>query len=177
MFAASICESSPTALKREIDAQIGALSSRDSFYHCLVCAARQFNIRKDGEQYILAGYPWFKCRARDTFIAMPGLTLSIGEYNQYEMYMQTASKAIRDFIEGRPISVQLYEMEQPDTLLWAIWCVQQYARYQTRKTCFEKYGTLLIDMIRYIKNGQHPNLKLHDNGLLYSMVRSIPSVG
>ena len=168
VFAASICESSPTALKREIDAQIGALSSRDSFYHCLVCAARQFNIQKDGEQYILAGYPWFKCRARDTFIAMPGLTLSIGEYNQYEMYMQTASKAIRDFIEGRPISVQLYEMEQPDTLLWAIWCVQQYARYQTRKTCFEKYGTLLIDMIRYIKNGQHPNLKLHDNGLLYS---------
>lgn len=168
VFAASICESSPTALKREIDAQIGALSSRDSFYHCLVCAARQFSIQKDGEQYILAGYPWFKCRARDTFIAMPGLTLSIGEYNQYEMYMQTASKAIRDFIEGRPISVQLYEMEQPDTLLWAIWCVQQYARYQTRKTCFEKYGTLLIDMIRYIKNGQHPNLKLHDNGLLYS---------
>lgn len=168
VFAASIQESAPLNLKKEIDEHIANLNLRDSFYHCLVCAAHQFNIQKDGEEYIVAGYPWFKCRARDTFIALPGLTLSIGENEQYEKYMNTACKAIQNLINGRPVSVQIYEMEQPDTLLWAIWCIQQFARYNSRKVCYEKYGNLLVEIIKYIIEGKHPNLSLHDNGLLYS---------
>ena len=35
--------------------------------------------RQNGEAYMLAGYPWFKCRARDMFISLPGLSLAIDE--------------------------------------------------------------------------------------------------
>ena len=60
--------------------EVETRSPRDNFFHCLVNAAHQFhNSAKDGARYILAGYPWFKCRARDQFIALPGLTLSIEE--------------------------------------------------------------------------------------------------
>ena len=34
-------------------------------------------------------------------------------------------------------------MEQPDTLLWAIWCIQQYGKYVSRQKCNELYGDLL----------------------------------
>ena len=70
---------------------------------------------------MLAGYPWFKCRARDLFISLPGLTLALGEQDEFEDVMKTAEKAIREFINGEPSSYKIYEMEHPDVLLWAVW--------------------------------------------------------
>ena len=61
---------------------------------------------------------------------MPGLTLSIGEREQYEKYMDAAAEAIRQFINKEPITVPIYEIEQPDSLLWATWCLQQYRKNQ-----------------------------------------------
>ena len=168
IFTASLASVAPRQMGKLMDAEITALDSRDSFYHCLVNAAHQFKVQKDGENYLLAGYPWFKCRARDMFIAMPGITLSIGEVEMYEKYMETAAKAIRSYINKEPLPVAIYEMEQPDTLLWAIWCIQQYGKYVSRQKCNELYGDLLREMIKFIRDGKHSNLFLHDNGLLYS---------
>ena len=168
IFTASLASVAPRQMGKLMDAEIAALDSRDSFYHCLVNAAHQFKVQKDGENYLLAGYPWFKCRARDMFIAMPGITLSIGEVEMYDKYMETAAKAIRSYINKEPLPVAIYEMEQPDTLLWAIWCIQQYGKYVSRQKCNELYGDLLREMIKFIRDGKHSNLFLHDNGLLYS---------
>lgn len=168
IFSASLHEENPRRLTTMMNAEIEPRLPLDNFYHCLMHAAHQFKYQHDGENYILAGYHWFKCRARDMFIAMPGLTLSIGEVDEYEAYMKTAEKAIRDFMEGRNISVKIYEMEHPDVLLWATLCIQMYGRFVSRKACYEKYGKLLFDIMEYIFNGGHPNLFLHENGLLYS---------
>ena len=168
LFSASVDELAPTQLDRLMEKEKDILDSRSSFYRCLVNAAHQFNMRKDGQHYILAGYPWFKCRARDTFIAMPGLTLSIGEVEQFEKYMDAAAVAIREFIEKKPVSVPIYEMEQPDTLLWATWCLQQYCKNVGVARFDEKYGSLLAEIMDFLYAGHHPNLFLHDNGLLYS---------
>ncbi len=168
LFSASVDELAPTQLDRLMEKEKDILDSRSSFYRCLVNAAHQFNMRKEGQHYILAGYPWFKCRARDTFIAMPGLTLSIGEVEQFEKYMDAAAVAIREFIGKQPISVPIYEMEQPDTLLWATWCLQQYCKNVGVARFDEKYGSLLAEIMDFLYAGHHPNLFLHDNGLLYS---------
>lgn len=168
IFTASLKEKSPKLFESVMENEIEKLDSRNSFYHCLVNAAHQFHVKKDGEEYLLAGYPWFKCRARDTFISLPGLTLSIGEVERFEKYMATAEKAIRNYINKEPMSVAIYEMEQPDTLLWATWCIQQYGKYVSRKKCHEKYGKLLADIMEFISSGKHSNLFVHDNGLLYA---------
>lgn len=168
IFTASLKEKSPKLFESVMESEIEKLDSRNSFYHCLVNAAHQFHVKKDGEEYLLAGYPWFKCRARDTFISLPGLTLSIGEVERFEKYMATAEKAIRNYINKEPMSVAIYEMEQPDTLLWATWCIQQYGKYVSRKKCHEKYGKLLADIMEFISSGKHSNLFVHDNGLLYA---------
>ena len=174
IFSAATDPGQPEYIEQRMEEEIDALDRRDSFYHCLVNAAHQFNMHKDGEQYVLAGYPWFKCRARDTFISLPGLTLSIGEEAQFEKYMDTAVKAIRQYINKEPITVSIYEMEQPDTLLWAIWCIQQYAKYTSRKKCMERYGELIGEILGFIRYGRHANLFMHDNGLLYSNGRDVP---
>ena len=168
IFSAGIAPIKPKEISVLLEKERESLDHRDSFYHCLVNAAHQFRVTKDGENYLLAGYPWFKPRARDTFISMPGLTLAIGEKERFEMYMATASKAIYNLIRKEPLEVDIYEMEQPDTLLWAIWCIQQYAKYTSRTACYEKYGVLLRDIIEYVRSGKHPNLFIHENGLVYA---------
>ena len=135
--------------------------------HCLINAAHQFHNRsKKDERYILAGYPWFKCRARDTFISLPGLTLSIEEADYFELVMETAEVGLREFMEGKPLSVDIYEMEQPDVLLWAIWAIQQYSKEEGKEKCLKKYGKLLHDIIDFIINNKHSNLFLDEQGLL-----------
>lgn len=174
IFSAAMQPESPKKLQKMMEAEIAPRLPLDSFYHCLMHAAHQFKYQRDGENYLLAGYHWFKPRARDTFIAMPGLTLCIGEVEEYEAYMKTAEKAIRQFISGEPVTVSIYEMEQPDVLLWAVLCLQMYGKYVSRKQCWEKYGKLLRDIMEYIQSGKHPNLFVHDNGLLYTNGKDKP---
>ncbi len=175
VFSAGIKSVRPTSLKKLFETEAGERTLRDSFYHCLVNAAHQFHNRKsDTERYILAGYPWFKCRARDTFIALPGLTLSIGERDYFELVMETAARGIREFMEGKPLSVKIYEMEQPDVLLWVIWATQQYAREAGPEEQAKRYGKLCLDIVDFILSGKHPNLQVHENGLVYSNGREKP---
>lgn len=169
VFSASTSQTKTSGLKRLFDEEVDERTPRDNFFHCLVNAAHQFHIHeKNDDRYILAAYPWFKTRARDTFIALPGLTLSIEEDEYFELVMETAEVAIREFMDGKPLSKHIYEIEQPDVLLWAIWAVQQYAKECGREKCAKKYGKLVNDIVNFIEVGGHPNLRLHDNGLVYA---------
>ena len=169
VFAASTSASNTGELQQLFDKEVSERSPRDNFFHCLVNAAHQFHNRaSNDDRYILAGYPWFKSRARDTFIALPGLTLSIEEQDYFELVMKTAERGLREFMEGKPLSVKIYEIEQPDVLLWAVWAIQQYEKHVGSEKCFQMYGGLLKDIVYYIIDGKHPNLILKENGLLYS---------
>ena len=169
VFSASTSETSTSKLKKMFDKEIETRSPRDNFFHCLVNAAHQFHNREaNDDRYIFAGYPWFKCRARDQFISLPGLTLSIEEQNYFELVMQTAERGLREFMEGRELTVEIYEIEKPDVPLWCIWAIQQYAREVGRERCEKLYGKLLNDIVKFIESGSHPNLSLEKNGLLYA---------
>ena len=169
VFAASTSESKTHGLKNLFDDEVAERAPRDNFFHCLVNAAHQFHVEdKNGETYLLAGYPWFKSRARDTFIALPGLTLSIEEYDFFEAAMKTAEKGLREFMAEKPLTVKLYEVEQPDVPLWAIWTVQQYAKEAGTEKCLEKYGQLVWDILHFVEENNHPNLSLEGNGLLWT---------
>ena len=169
VFSGSTSEIKTSTLKRIFDEEVDLRPPRDNFFHCLVNAAHQFHNRKKNEdRYILAGYPWFKCRARDQFIALPGLTLSIEEQDYFELVMETAERGLREFMQNEPLTVEIQEIEQPDVILWCIWAIQQYAKEAGKESCLKLYGDFLRDMIAYIENGKHPNLFLHTNGLLYA---------
>ena len=180
VFAASTSAIKSSNLKKVFEDEVKKRPPRDNFYHILVAAAHQFHFRDrrsgsspehlddSDDRYLLAGYPWFKCRARDTFISLPGLTLAINEQDYFEHVMKTAEKGLREFMKGKPLSVKIYEMEQPDVPLWAVWAIQQYLKFASKEECQKRYGKLVMDIVDYIMKGGHPNLRLDDNGLLYS---------
>ena len=168
VFAASTSEIRTSKLKKLFDEEVDLRAPRDNFFHCLVNAAHQFHYRtKNDERYLLAGYPWFKCRARDTFIALPGLTLSIEEQTYFELVMKSAEKELRNFMAGKPQG-KIYEIDKPDVPLWAVWAIQQYGKEAGKEKCREMYGKLVQDIIDYIIAQKHPNLTLEENGLVHT---------
>ena len=168
VFSAGVSEVDTSKLIETFEYEVADRTPRDNFLHCLTNSAHQFHNKQGDEHYILAGYPWFKCRARDLFISLPGLTLAVGEQDEFEDVMKTAEKALRQFMSGEPMTYKVYEMDHPDILLWAVWTLQQYAKETSREHCREMYGSLLQDIMKYILSRKHDNLFLHDNGLLYT---------
>lgn len=166
VFAAGTKEARVPQLRRIFASEAGARTPRDNFYHCLKNSAHQFHNKQDRAHYILAGYPWFKCRARDMFVALPGLTLAIGENFEFESAMATAERAIMDFIKGRPRKYQIYELEKPDVLLWAIWAVQQYVKFVSVDKAKASYGKLVNDIIEFVRKNRHQNMFVRPNGLI-----------
>lgn len=168
VFSGGISEIEPDSLNALFAAEADRRTPRDSFKNCLINAAHQFLNKQGDKSYILAGYPWFKCRARDMFISLPGLTLAINELDKFDMVMHTAIKAIYAFMNEEDTDLKVYEMEHPDVLLWAVWTIQQFGKTVSRKEAYQKYGTLLKDIMTYLTEGKHPNLTVYDNGLIYS---------
>ncbi|KAA6310321.1 hypothetical protein EZS27_038357, partial [termite gut metagenome] len=122
VFSAGITEVVvPRQLKQIFEKGILDRTPRNSFFNCLKNSAHQFHNKQNGEHYILAGYPWFKCRARDMFISLPGLTLAVNETHEFESVMDTAQAAMRSFMKGEMGRYKVCESEHPDVLLWAIW--------------------------------------------------------
>ena len=72
-----------------------APTSADPFTARLTQAADQYVVRrKDGSPTVIAGYPWFTDWGRDTMIALPGLLLSRGRFDE-------ARDVIRSFLTHR----------------------------------------------------------------------------
>ena len=169
VFSASTSEIKTTTLKNLFQEEVDARAPRDNFFPCLVNAAHQFHYRtKNDERFIIAGYPWFKCRARDMFVALPGLTLSIGEPHYFELVMTTAARRLEKFMETGELSKSIDEIDRPDVLLWAVWALQQFAASEGRARCMELYGSLLEKIMDYLLAGKHPLLRLDLNGLIWS---------
>lgn len=175
VFTAGLNPISTRSLKHLFESEKASRTPRSNFYNCLFAAVRQFYNKKDDGYYLLAGYPWFKFRARDEFIALPGATLAIGEVLMFEKMMEVGVVAVRDFIQGKPKSTKIKEVSSPDVLLWFVWAIQQYSFTTSMEKAAEKYGDVLKEIIEFIRGGKHVNLFLHTNGLVYTDGRQKPA--
>ncbi|MDR2041896.1 MAG: amylo-alpha-1,6-glucosidase [Tannerella sp.] len=157
------------------DGEVSERTPRSNFYNCLKNSTKQLLYNPKGNDlYMLAGYPWFKVRARDLFIAMPGAWLCTDEKGIFERLMQTALPAVRAFMRYGRTDAVIREIDEPDVLLWIVWCIQQYRLKNGLEEARERYGALVEEIIEYLVTQQHPNLKWTDNGLVYSDGRQKP---
>lgn len=156
------------SLASMFEKEILSRTPRTSFFNSMKNSAEQFYNRKGRSSYLIAGYPWFRVRARDTFIALPGCTLTVGNQKEFEAIMDTAGAALRAFMDRQEIGGQIKEIDAPDVLLWATWSIQQYAKYVSKEQCRTKYATLILKIMNYVLAGKHPNLFPHNNGMLFT---------
>jgi predicted glycogen debranching enzyme len=142
---------------------------KTNFYNCIVNSIKQLYYNpKDDDYYLIAGYPWFKVRARDLFISVCAATLLVGDRETYDKIMKTAVNALANFIRKGKTDAVIHEIDSPDVLLWAIWSMQQYSINEGLDKAKERYTDIVGEIIHFIIDQLHPNLNLSDNGLVFS---------
>lgn len=166
IFSAGVSEVNTRMLSKMYEDEIKTRTPRTSFYNCLKNSAKQFYVTNADGHYMLAGYPWFKLRARDEFIALPGCTLSNHHRPDFEAIMDTAKEAFTRWMETGEPDKHLQDIDLPDVPLWAAWAIQRYSHDTDVPTARERYGELVAQLIDFIIDGKHPNLQVDDNGLV-----------
>lgn len=166
IFSAGVSEVNTRMLSKMYEDEIKTRTPRTSFYNCLKNSAKQFYVTNADGHYMLAGYPWFKLRARDEFIALPGCTLSNHHRPDFEAIMDTAKEAFTCWMETGEPDKHLQGIDLPDVPLWAAWAIQRYSHDTDVPTARERYGELVAQLIDFIIDGKHPNLQVDDNGLV-----------
>lgn len=166
IFSAGVSEVNTRMLTKMYEDEIKTRTPRTSFYNCLKNSAKQFYMTNADGHYMLAGYPWFKLRARDEFIALPGCTLSNHHRPDFEAIMDTAKEAFTRWMETGEPDKHLQGIDLPDVPLWAAWAIQRYSHDTDVPTARERYGELVAQLIDFIIDGKHPNLQVDDNGLV-----------
>lgn len=167
IFSAGISEISPIKLHHLWETELARREERVDMFTTLKNSAQQFYKREGENTYLIAGYPWFGARGRDQFCALPGCTLTIGRMDYFDAIMKTSVEEITRFLEGNRHEFKIEGLDEPDVLLWFIWSVQQFALANSLKEAADRFGQLCADIILFIRKQEHPNIVLHNNGLLF----------
>jgi predicted glycogen debranching enzyme len=168
IFSASTSEVNPTGLKRKFTTEYNLRIPKDSLKNCLVNAAQQFVVRRKNSTEIKAGFPWFGTWGRDTFMALPGLTLTTGNPVTAVEVIDTMVARMKNglfpntVIKGKPA------FNSVDAPLWFIWALQQYAKYDPGFDIWKKYGKAIKSVLDVYKNGDSGIVHMLENGLVYA---------
>lgn len=167
IFSAGIEEVKPRSLHKMYEHEIAHRTARTSFFNCLKNSAKQFYLKEHGRMYVLSGYPWGVVLARNTFMAVPGLTLAIDHRADFEAIMDTALKSLKDYLTTGNRDPRIEGIDLPDIPLWASWAIQQYAKIvgvaEARRNYLDDLGFLLDTIL----DNRHPAVKVEaDSGLL-----------
>ncbi len=167
IFSAGVSPVNPRSLKKMYETEIASRTPRTSFFNCLKNSAKQFYIKKGESMYIISGFPWGIVLARNTFMALPGLTLAIDHRADYEAIMGTALRALLRYADTGETSEKIHGIDLPDIPLWAMWAIQQYAKSVGLDAARELYMQPVTSLIDWILSGGHSNLFVDsETGLL-----------
>lgn len=168
IFSAGLTEADPKTRQAAFDKEIARRTPRNNFENCLKNSASQFIRLRDGDTRVIAGYPWFGWRGRDTFVAAPGLTLAVGENHTFLDIMDTMSKDLNGALFPNVGSGVMTNMNSMDAPLWYFWSLQQYIFFTgDTQTVKARYLSKLKGIIDGYRAGTDFNIHVLDNGLVY----------
>ena len=118
---------------------------------------------------VIAGYPWFGDWGRDTFIALPGLTLAVGEPQRCGEVLAAARPFVRagllPNVFGRTPADSHYG--SADAALWYALCVQRWHDAGAATAAVRaEFGPVLQQMATAYLQGTDLGLRVDDDGLL-----------
>ena len=140
----------------------------------LVIAADDFVVGRTikGKQLatILAGYPWFADWGRDTFIALPGLLLETGRFEEARGTLQAFAQSIRDGLVPNRFDDYDDNAAHYNTVDGSLWFIQAALRYLEATNDRESWNNWLSAaclsiMDAYIK-GTGYDIRMAGDGLI-----------
>ena len=166
-FVAGTKEISPASVKRAYTAEIKKRIPRNNFENCLINSAQQFIVKKGNKTEIVAGFPWFGRWGRDTFIALPGLTLVTGDFATCRSVIDTMIADLEGALFPNIGSGSNSAYNSVDAPLWFFWALQQYALFTgSKKEIWKEYGRKMKLILEGFREGTHFNINMLENGLI-----------
>lgn len=172
VFSASLDEMGSTKTIEEVfAASIARRTHKIDFISCMEHSARQFVIRRPGNRTeVVAGYPWHGVEGRQTFVALPGITLQQEHKEDCIDALDTQVRAMREGMFTGSASAAV----AADAPLWFFWTLQQLEREVGAKEIWKRYGEAMKDILECYKRGVAGRVALHDNGLIWASDMSVP---
>ena len=167
IFTASLNEINPKEISKRFDLEFKNRSLRDNYINCLRRAGQQFIYKRNNKTEIIAGFPWFGRWGRDTFIALPGLTLYNNDIRTCKDVLDTMISELRGGLFPNIGTGNEVVMNSVDAPLWFFWTLQQYASFVGDADIWEEYGDVMKHILDDYRAGTFFNIKMHENGLVW----------
>jgi predicted glycogen debranching enzyme len=169
VFVAGTSEVIPSGIKRSFTAEIKKRTPRNNFENCLANSAQQFIIKRDGKTWVVAGFPWFGRWGRDTFIALPGLTLVNGDHKTCKAVIDSMLADLKGPLFPNIGQGSDSAYNSVDAPLWFFWALQQYADHTGDKSeVWNTYGKKMKLILEGYRKGTDFDIHMMDNGLIWA---------
>ncbi|HEY4788908.1 MAG TPA: amylo-alpha-1,6-glucosidase [Bacteroidales bacterium] len=169
IFSGALKEDDPAQLKKKFNNELNKRTPRDNFKNCLKTAAQQFIVRKENKTEVIAGYPWFGTWGRDTFISLPGLTLTMDDTETFLSVVDTMVARMKGGLFPNMGNDKNPAFNSVDAPLWFFSALQQYIEYSgNTQVIWERYGKHMKDILNGFRAGLSFNIKMQDDGLIFA---------
>lgn len=170
IVSAGLEEKEPGRFKQQFNTEIKKRIPRNNFENCLFNAAEQFIVKSTDKTALMAGFPWFGTWGRDTFIALPGITLTRNDEQSFKAVLNTMTNSMQGpfFPNFNRKNPETYAAV--DAPLWFFWTLQQYHIIggKSKKIIWKDYGKILTNILNTFREGTVNNIHMLENGLLYA---------
>jgi len=166
VFSASTNEERPAGFKTKFTKTVTSKIPRSNFGNSLRNASQQFIEKRGGETNIVAGYPWFGARERDTFISLPGLALARKAEDLYAAVLDTQVHRMKERLFPDKDNNDNPAFNSADAALWFFQALYSYG-IDGRET-WKRYGESMKNILNAYRNGAQSGIHLRENGLIYA---------
>jgi len=145
---------------------------RNNYENCLYNAADQFIVSRDGKSEIIAGYPWFGRWGRDTFISLPGLTLTRGKVDTFYDVIETMLEDLSGPLFPNVGKAGKAAYNSVDAPLWFFWSLQQLQTmaHVDAKEIWRRYSVTMKNILSGLREGKSNGIYMLENGLLFAYI-------
>jgi len=167
-------EIQPSSIKRSFDMELKDRLPRNNFKNCLINSAQQFIVKQGKRTEILAGFPWFGRIGRNTFVALPGLTLIHGDFKTCKSVIETMISEMNGPFFPNTGTGSSTTYNAVDTPLWFFWALQQYAEFTgKKKEIWTAYGKKMKLILEGYRQGADFGIVMDTDGLIAAGVPGI----
>lgn len=170
IFSASVEPANVGRLKAKFQKLVDERPPRNSFDNCLKYSASQFIVRNGKDTEIVAGYPWFGRWGRDTFIALPGVTLSAD--NDIKSCKEVLDTMVRQLNNGLFPNIGKDKdaaYNSVDAPMWFFKALQEYGEaINDNAQLWKSYGVKMKAVLTSYRGGVNDYVGMKENGLIWA---------
>ncbi len=172
IFSASLDEmKSGKEITEMFEKSIERRTHKVDFISCLEHAARQFIVRRpNGRVEVIKGYPWHGEQGRQTFVALPGITLEQNHKEDCIAVLDTLVGEMQDGMFTGSASARV----AVDAPLWFFWTLQRLEKELGGKEIWKRYGEAMKGILENYRRGMDGRIVMNENGLIWAQMAEFP---